>query len=140
MRHIRLHRRTVAVALATAVTAGALVPLACSKGRDATAPYRVPAECSLAGPPASGSTQAYVAIRNFAFTPDTLRIAAGTTVTWVNCEPPTIDAHTTTAAGGQWDSGYLPPGSHFSRLFDRAGSFPYSCIPHPTMQGTIIVQ
>src|SRR5689334_13428430 len=91
--------RATLVGLATIIALGAsLASLACSKGRDATAPFNPPPECALAGPPASGSTQAYVAIRHFEFNPDTLRVPAGTTVTWVNCETPDIDAHTVTAS------------------------------------------
>lgn len=133
-------RRDAVAGLVLALALAALVtPLAC-KGGDATAPFQPPAECALAGPPATGSTQAYVAIRHFAFTPDTLRVPAGTSVTWVNCETPDIDAHTATATGGQWDSGYLSPGARYSRVFGAAGGFPYACIPHPTMRGTVIVQ
>ena len=124
----------VAVALA-----GAVIAVACSGGNEATAPYQPPAECSTPGVQAGG-TQAVVAIRGFAFIPDTLRIAPGTTVSWVNCEAPSIDPHTATAAGGEWDSGYLSPGKKYSRAFAVAGSFGYSCLPHPFMRGAVIVQ
>lgn len=134
-------RRGAVAGLALVLALGAaLAPLACSRGRDATAPFVPPAECALAGPPATGSTQAYVAIRHFAFSPDTLHIPAGTTVTWVNCETPDIDAHTATATGGEWDSGYLASGKRYSRVFAAVGRFPYSCIPHPTMRGAIVVE
>ena len=119
---------------------GAILVLACSGRHDATAPYRPPAECALAGQPAPGATEAFVSMRSFAFGPDTIRVAAGTTVTWVNCEPPSIDAHTSTASGGEWDSGYLPPGAKYSRVFPAVGRFGYACIPHPFMHGAVIVQ
>ena len=79
-------------------------------------------------------------MRGFAFTPDTIHVAAGTTVTWVNCEQPSVDAHTATATGGEWDSGYLQPGQKFSRTFALTGRFPYACIPHPFMHGAVVVQ
>ena len=117
-----------------------VVGIACSGGHDATAPWRPPAECAAAGQPAPGATQAVVAMSGFAFRPDTLRVSAGTTVTWLNCEPSNVDAHTSTATGGEWDSGYLPPGAKFSRTFATAGRFAYACTPHPFMHGAVIVQ
>ena len=129
-----LARITIGVAVA-----GGAVAIACSGGGDPTAPYQPPAECSAPGV-LPGGTQAVVAMRGFAFKPDTLRIAPGTSVTWVNCETPDIDAHTATATAGEWDSGYLKPGTKFTRTFGVAGSFGYACIPHPFMRGAVIVQ
>lgn len=88
---------------------------------------------------AAGVTGAAVAIRGFAFSPDTLRIATGTQVTWVNCEPEDVDPHTATSDVGAWGSELLFPGDTFVRAFPEAGSFPYHCIPHPTMQAVVIV-
>jgi plastocyanin len=117
-----------------------LAVFACSK-KDATAPpFQPPAECALAGQPAAGATQAYVAMRGFAFSPDTIHVAAGTTVIWINCERPDIDPHTATATAGEWDSGYLQPGAKYSRTFGAAGRFGYTCIPHPFMKGAVVVQ
>jgi plastocyanin len=129
----------VRAAVAVSVFAAAVAAFACSK-KDATAPFQPPAECASAGQPAPGATQAFVAMRGFAFSPDTIRITAGTTVTWVNCETPDIDPHTSTATGGEWDSGYLRPGAKYSRTFTAAGRFGYSCIPHPFMKGAVVVQ
>lgn len=117
----------------------AFVALACSGGKEATAPYQPPPECSAPGVLAGG-TQAVIAMRGFAFIPDTLRIAPGTTVTWVNCEAPNVDPHTATASAGEWDSGYLRPGSKYTRVFGVAGRFGYSCLPHPFMRGAVVVQ
>jgi plastocyanin len=122
---------------ALGVAAAALV--SCAK-KDAAAPYERPAECALAGQPAPGARQAYVAMRGFAFTPDTLHVAVGTTVTWVNCEDPNIDPHTATASGGEWDSGYLRPGEKYAHTFAGGGSFGYACTPHPFMHGAVMVQ
>ena len=116
------------------------VAVASCSTKDMTAPYQPPAECALAGQPAPGAAQAYVAIRGFAFSPDTLRVTAGTTVTWVNCETPNIDAHTSTASSGEWDSGYLRPGEKYARTFAAAGRFGYTCTPHPFMRAAVVVQ
>jgi len=46
-----------------------------------------------------------IAIRNFAFHPDSIAVPVGATVTWVNCEDAGVEAHTTTSdTTGIWDS------------------------------------
>ncbi|HEX6557820.1 MAG TPA: plastocyanin/azurin family copper-binding protein [Longimicrobiales bacterium] len=86
------------------------------------------------------SGDVFVPIRGFAFQRDTVRVAAGTRVTWVNCESPPADPHTVTADAGVWDSPPIPIGEAFSRTFTTPGTFPYHCIPHPFMRGVVIVQ
>lgn len=83
-----------------------------------------------------GSPANVIQIRNFAFVQNSLSVAPGTTVTWVNCDSET---HTSTADGGAWDSGSLTPGSSFQRTFPAAGAFPFHCTPHPSMKGTVTV-
>ena len=81
-----------------------------------------------------------VALRDFAFLPDTIHVTAGTTVAWVNCELPGNDAHTTTADAGAWSSGFLDRGATYSRVFAQPGTFDYHCEPHPFMTGVVIVE
>lgn len=86
-----------------------------------------------------------VAMQDFVFIPDSVRIAAGTTITWVNCDDPAGSAadvdHTSTANDGTWGSELFSPGETFSFKFDEAGVFPYHCIPHRAldMVGTVVV-
>lgn len=87
-----------------------------------------------------GPDQAVVFIRNFTFFPDTVRVSAGTRVTWVNCEEPDVESHTSTSDVDDWDSGLIPPGAPFSHTFDDTGTHGYHCAPHPFMIGAIIVQ
>jgi plastocyanin len=99
------------------------------------------AACSLAlNSPVFGSAQALVAMRDFAFFPAEIRVPRGTTVTWVNCEPPTIDPHTSTSDGRLWASSLLGSGETFSRMFREVGRFPYHCEPHPFMKAVVIVE
>ena len=79
---------------------------------------------------------AAVGIVDFAFQPDTITVNVGDTVTWTNNGP---SAHTTTSSTGVWNSGPLFPSQSFSVTFNTAGSFPYLCTIHPTMQGTVNV-
>ena len=132
-----------AVAITLALAAIAMLLGACvSERQGAGGPTgTVEGACTIPiGSPVLGSTQALVAIRAFSFQPDTVRIKRGTTVTWVNCENATTDAHTTTSVTELWNSPFLPPGSTYSHTFDQAGSFGYFCIPHPFMRGAVVVE
>jgi len=72
-----------------------------------------------------------VAIRDFAFHPDTMHVPVGATVTWINCETPPQEPHTTTSdTTGIWSSTDLNPGDRFSHTFAAPGTYPYHCIPH----------
>jgi plastocyanin len=77
-----------------------------------------------------------ISVVDFAFEPETVTIAAGTTVTWRNDGD---RPHTVTADDGSFDSGRLDPGETFSFTFTTAGTFAYQCGFHPEMQGTIDV-
>ena len=71
-----------------------------------------------------------------AFAPDDLTIAAGTTVTWINTDSV---SHTSTSDGTGWNSATLEPGGRFAFTFQTAGTFPYHCVIHPGMVGTVVV-
>ncbi|GAB6984747.1 plastocyanin/azurin family copper-binding protein [Nocardioides pyridinolyticus] len=77
-----------------------------------------------------------VSVADMRFTPATLRVGLGTTVTW---RFPDEMAHTTTSTQGFWDSGSKSGGQTFRRTFGSAGSYPYRCTIHPTMRGTVRV-
>lgn len=87
---------------------------------------------------AFGST--IVIIRDFAFNPAQVRVRPGTKVTWVNCGATGTDSHTSTADAGSWNSPLLSPGQTFTQDFAAAGAFPYHCVPHPGMLGTVTVE
>lgn len=70
------------------------------------------------------------------FSPRTLTISAGQTVTWVNAD---AVIHTVTNETGLFGSPSLRPGDRFSHTFDTPGTYGYFCIPHSYMQGTIVV-
>jgi plastocyanin len=74
---------------------------------------------------------------NRAFTPDELNVAVGTTVTWMNTDSL---AHTSTSDVPGWNSGTVAPGGQFSFAFQSAGTFPYHCMIHPGMVGTVVVR
>jgi plastocyanin len=77
------------------------------------------------------------ALTTGAYSPSPLRLALGSSVTWINNDNTT---HTSTADGDAWNSGAIAPGRTFTRTFRSTGSFPYHCTIHPGMVGTIEVQ
>jgi plastocyanin len=79
---------------------------------------------------------------NECFIPHTVTIGVGETVTWENTDNA---AHTATSGtptdggDGIWDSSLMMVGGSFTQTFDEAGTYPYFCMVHPWMQGTVIV-
>jgi len=93
-----------------------------------------PSPTALAATPtAQAPLIASVTIKDFSFNPDVITIARGGTVTWTNNDATT---HTVKFADGE---STLQMGGTFSRKFDIAGSFDYSCGIHPSMHGTVKV-
>lgn len=88
-------------------------------------------------PVAPTGPTAQAAIRGFAFAPQQLDVAAGTTVIWKNEDQV---AHTVTADDGSWESPLIPPGGTWARRFDSPGRVTFYCTPHPFMKGTVIVR
>src|ERR687887_2891785 len=86
---------------------------------------------STTAPSCSGTC---VTIQDFSFSPSTLTIKAGTTVTWTNAGP---SSHTATSDSSVWDSGTLAPpsgggaygggtaGGSFRFTFNTAGGDPF---------------
>jgi plastocyanin len=88
-----------------------------------------------AAAPSGATTTA--TIHGFAFTPGTIEIAAGGTVTWKNGDE---IAHTVTSADGSFTSPLIEPGTSWSYTFTKPGTFTYSCTPHPFMKGSVEVK
>ncbi len=78
-----------------------------------------------------------VNIKNDAFSPRTLTISAGQTVTFTNDDD---DAHTVTATDGSFDSKGLDTNGVWRHTFTTAGRYRYFCQLHPFMKGTIVVR
>jgi amicyanin len=78
-----------------------------------------------------------VAIADFAFSPRSIEIRVGDTVTWTNRDSV---AHSATAQNGSFDTGLLSDGASGSVRFTAAGTYRYICTPHPDMTGTVVVR
>ena len=113
-----------------------------------TSPPTPPADPALAdSPPANPpvnapaggarkSASASVNMGDFFFSPTSVTIAVGDTVTWHNSgQAP----HTATANDGSFDTGTINAGGSGSHTFNSAGTFSYICTIHPNMKGTVRV-
>ena len=80
-----------------------------------------------------------VTIDNYTFSPGTLTVPVGTTVTWTNRD---FDVHTVTAddTPPTFKSAGLDTDDTFSFTFNKAGTYTYHCSLHPHMTGKIFVQ
>lgn len=87
-------------------------------------------------PPVTVTTNT-VTISNFAFSPLSFTVSKDSVVTWKNNDSVT---HTATSDTGLWDTGNIPPGGSKAIVFHTIGTFPYHCVIHTMMLGTIIVQ
>ncbi|MDQ4006463.1 MAG: cupredoxin domain-containing protein [Actinomycetota bacterium] len=68
------------------------------------------------------------------FSPKTVSVRAGGTVTWTNNGK---NPHTVTGSG--FDSGMMTGGQKFTKTFAKAGTYSYECAYHSGMTGTLKV-
>jgi len=78
-----------------------------------------------------------VTVNEDGFSPETIRVMTGDTVTWTNTGQENV---TVTSDDDFFDSGMLGPGETFSYTFDVAGTFDYSSEEDFLMSGTVIVE
>lgn len=78
-----------------------------------------------------------VEIRDMKYAPDTLTVAAGTKVTWINKDQM---PHTVTDRSRGFGSAALDTDESFSYTFATPGDFTYFCAVHPFMTGRVVVR
>ncbi len=88
-------------------------------------------------PAGSKANADMVKIDNFSFTPQTLTVHPGTTVTWVNKDDV---PHTVTSVDTKFHSSAFDTDERYSFTFTAPGTYKYFCSVHPHMTGTIIVR
>jgi plastocyanin len=91
----------------------------------------------LASAQQSPPTNTEVKIDNFSFSPATLTVTVGTTVTWTNHDD---IPHTVVSDDKVFKSKVLDTDEKFSYTFDKPGVYPYFCSIHPKMTGKVVVQ
>jgi len=78
-----------------------------------------------------------VFMTNSAFNPVSITVSNGTTITWTNKESM---IHTVTSDSLFFNSGDMGKDKTFSYTFNKPGTYPYRCIYHSNMKGTVVVQ
>jgi amicyanin len=98
-----------------------------------------PASNSAVTAPSSTTNQTAnaVTIQNFAFSPASLTIKKGESVTWTNEDSV---PHQIVSDSGAFQGNTINKGQTYSFTFNTAGQFPYHCSIHPSMKGIVIVQ
>ncbi len=120
------------MAIRTSYLAGvalALLLVGC-KSSDTTGPGGNNNNNNGGNPPANSVT-----IASFAFSPDTLTVTAGSTVTFQNND---AVGHTATADDGTWDTGTIAGGSSATHTFATTGLFEFHCAIHASMKHAFI--
>jgi LPXTG-motif cell wall-anchored protein len=129
--------RRLPAALSTAALALSVAPAALA----APPGYGAPAAATYGAAPAkatraSASAASSVSIIDYAFTPGTITVNAGDTVSWTN-NGTDADGHTVTGSG--LNSPLLHTGNAYSFTFSQPGTFSYACSVHPKMTGSVTV-
>jgi plastocyanin len=92
---------------------------------------------SAGGEVASASASASVSIGDNFYSPASVSVAVGDTVTWANNGQA---QHSATADDGSFDTGVFGPGGSRSHTFTQPGTFSYFCTVHGQVQsGTVRV-
>ncbi|OGH10243.1 MAG: hypothetical protein A2152_01010 [Candidatus Levybacteria bacterium RBG_16_35_6] len=82
--------------------------------------------------------ESMVEIVNYTFSPSTLSIKRGTTVTWTNQDDVNHDV-VSDPNGDVFKSELFSKGESYSFTFDNVGTYNYYCSIHPRMKGNIEV-
>jgi plastocyanin len=98
----------------------------------------LPGWAQTAAPAGNAAPAGAVSIDNFTFTPASLKVKAGTTVTWTNRDD--IPHGIASSDNAFKKSKALDTDDSYSFTFTTPGTFQYFCYIHPHMVGTIVVE
>lgn len=76
-----------------------------------------------------------VSIKSSGFDPAELRVKLHDQVTWTN-----NDSKNHKVTGSDWGKVTIGPGERYTKAFEKAGTFEYSCGLQPELKGKIIVE
>jgi len=93
--------------------------------------------CGASAAPKVGPGDVLVA--NFSFTPSTITVHVGESVTWVFDQPTAPHNVDSTSGPGSFDSGQPQGTGMYTHEFITPGTYTYICTVHPFMKGTVIV-
>ncbi len=92
---------------------------------------------STTGPASTVAPAHLIVVKDFMFSPVSMKIKAGAQVTWTNKDE---EPHTVSSNDGVFRSFALDTNDTFSFKFDKPGTYKYTCTIHPRMTGTIVVE
>ena len=87
--------------------------------------------------PAPAQAATVVTVSDDAFTPATVTVPLGGTVSWSFAG---FHTHTVTSDIGIWDSGDRQHGESYDLVFTSSGAFAYHCEHHSSMHGKVVVR
>lgn len=150
-----MNKKVVVIIVAVVIVAGAAVGVALKNNKSNEPQQSTPESSSNSSPSQEGTTPTNteeqqgqqnpeattansVSIKDMAFSPASLTVKLGTTVTWTNED---ATAHTVTAddESGDFGSQLLNKGDTYQYTFNTTGTYTYHCTQHPDMKGTITV-
>lgn len=86
----------------------------------------------------AAANAATIDIRNFSFSPITITVAVGSSITWANHDS---EPHTIASADNAFPaSPGMDTDDHYTTVFKKPGIYKYFCTIHPSMIGTIVVK
>ena len=80
-----------------------------------------------------------VVIKGYKFIPQVITIKRGKKIRWVNHEKRQYHNVWFETSGEDEPEDYLFSGDSYQREFNKTGTFPYRCGPHPEMKGRVHV-
>lgn len=90
-----------------------------------------------AADPGAPDAAASIGMAGRSFSPGSVTIQAGGTVTFVNDDD---DEHSATSTDGAFDTGTLSPGEERAQRFPTPGTFAFLCVFHSDMTGEVVVE
>jgi len=99
-----------------------------------------PSSTTTSTGPATPAAPGQVTIVDYDFTPNTVTVKVGDTVTWTNQDGADHWVVTAPSSPDAFDLGRQTKGSTVTHTFTAPGSYPYFCNLHNYMKGMVVVQ
>lgn len=109
-------------------------PLLVATQPEAAPQQKAPSSDAKVAPTTSAAN---VELQSFAFSPSSLTVKKGVTVTWTQKDSV---PHTIVSDNGAFESPQLSKGQTWNFTFNDAGTYSYHCSIHPSMTAKIVVE
>jgi plastocyanin len=130
--------RRLRMAVAGLVAAASLIAAGCGADEATTGRTSTQPASSAQAAPTSAVT---IDVASFKYRPQSVTVAAGGSVTWVNRDKAGHNAENATVTGpAKFDTGRLELGERKRVEFSKPGVYPYYCIYHRFMEATVTVK